>query len=327
MRFVSMLALLAACGDKATTTDSATTGTTQTTVDTCDPDVDSKFPEDGDTDAYYRTAVRFTLSGEDATATISVADAAGTAVTGTSVSEGVVVTWTGDDLAPNTEYTATLSYACGEDTTTFTTSSTGAPTTVDVTGLVYNLNIAEGTWVQPAGLGPVIASFLGDYELLVSPVSVGAKTITMMGGVAEGGVQNVCAVTIDFPPAGFANPFFQLQTELLPLVVADNVVNITNLELAGAFSPDGTRIQGAVMKGKIDSRPLAEAFGFGTTDDAGCTALAAFQVECEECDNGEGPYCVTINIEDLEALAEDTVLIPITQQDINDNPACAVAPK
>lgn len=320
--FWAIVILGVACnGDTKTDTGSDTaTGTSDT--NTCEPEVDSAFPEDGDTDAFYRTDVRFTLTGEDPNATISVADAAGTVVNGTTTVAGAVVTWSGDDLAPATEYTATLTYACGTDSTTFTTSATGSPTAVDVTGKVYNLNLAGGNWLQPAGLGDVIASLIGDYEILVSPVAITGGSIDVLAGVATKGVQNICAPTIPFPTATYTDPFFQLAADELPLSVSGVDINITNLELSGAFAPDGTRIQGAIMKGKVDSRPLAAAFNFGTTDNAGCIALAAFGVQCEECDNGAGPYCISVNIEDLEALEVPTTLVPITDTDIANNTDC-----
>lgn len=325
MRCFAILAVLAGCNTDTETKD--TDSGSDPGTDTCEPNLDSTFPEDGDTDAYYRTAVRFTLDGEDTTATISVADAAGTAVNGSSVVEGEVITWTGDALAPATEYTATLAYSCGEETTTFTTSATGGAATVDLTGRVFSLNLADGNWIQPAGLGEVIASLIGEYEIMVSPTAVDevGGTIDMLAGVATAGEQNVCSPTIPFPAADYVNPFFSLTAEELPLVVADVAIDITNLELSGAFAPDGSRIQGAVMKGKVDSRPLAIAFNFGTTDDAGCIALSGFGVQCEECDNGAGPYCITVNIENLEATAAATTLVEITQEDIDGNPACVTA--
>lgn len=326
MRSFWVIAVLAAaCGSDTKTDTGSDTDTGTNVTNTCDPDVDSSFPEDGDTDAFYKTDVRFTLTGDDATASITVADAAGTAVNGTSTVAGSVVTWAGDDFAPSTEYTATLTYACGSESITFTTSATGAPTSTDVTGKVFNLNLAGGNWLQPAGLGDVIASLIGEYEILVSPLTIDGSSIDMLAGVATKGEQNVCAPTIPFPSATYADPFFELTAPELPLSVSGVEINITNLELSGAFAPDGSRIQGAVMKGKVDSRPLAAAFNFGTTDNAGCIALAAFGVQCEECDNGAGPYCITVNIEDLEALEVSTTLVPITDTDIENNPACVPA--
>jgi Bacterial Ig-like domain len=324
MRSISILAvLMAACGTKTDTETTDSGAGTDTDPGSCALELDSVFPTDGDTDAYYRTNVRFTLE-EDLTgpAEIAVADASGAAVTGATTVAGAEVLWQGDALSPNTEYTATLTYDCLVETTTFTTSSTGQPTTADVIGRVYNLNLTEGNWVQPAGLGSVIASFIGDYEILVSPLNIDGTTIDMLAGVATGGEQNQCDPTIPFLDADYTDPYFILSAPALPLVVADVEVNISNLELSGAFAPDGSRLQGVVMKGKIDSRPLAIAFDFGNTDNAGCTALAAFGVQCEECDNGDGPYCITVNIEDLEAVEIDTTLVEIDQAAIDANPSC-----
>lgn len=332
MRYLMVLsaALLVGCsgGDKGTG-DSGGTGPGDDDDDDdnttgCEVQVVTSFPVSGDADVYYKSDVRFTLSANDPTASIDVADAAGNAVNGNTSVDGVLVTWSGDDLAPLTEYTATLSYACGSNPITFTTSETGGPTTVDLANRVYALDLASGDWVKPAGVGALLSSQLGDTQVLVSPTAINTDTIDILGAVGAAGAQDICTPTLPFPPAEWADPYFSLVSDLLPLVVADLTIEIENLDLSGAFAPDGSRIQGAALKGTIDTRVIAAAFpDIGSTDNAVCQLVSTFGVTCEECVSDGTPYCLSVYIDAIEAgyLAGAT-LVERSQEDIDADPYC-----
>lgn len=283
---------------------------TDSDVPACTVEVDSAFPVDGESDAYYRTGVRFVLTEADATASIEVQDAVGAPVAGTSSVVGLVTSWeAATPLVPEATYTATLTYACGTATTTFTTSNTGA-VAVDVTGRVYNVDLGSGQWLAPFGIGDAISSALEGYGLLLTPTGVGDITLTMLGGVAIDNVQDLCRPTLPLDGASYDNPYFQATTTELVLEVSGALLTITEVELSGAFAPDGARIQGVVMKGNIDTRPLAIVL-FGTED--GCDALAPYGITCEECADGSGPYCVDIHVDNLTADEVNSTLVEVIE--------------
>jgi hypothetical protein len=321
-------AMLVGCtgGDDGKGSDSGGTDTVtgDDDDDSCATTVVGTFPVSGDTDVFFKSDVRFTLSGNDPTATVEVTDGAGGVVAGNTEVIDTLVTWSGDDFVSQTAYTATLTYACGSNQIQFTTSDVGPPTTVDLTGRVYALDLASGDWVKPAGVGTLLASQLGDTQVLVSPTSVGTDTIEMIGAVGSAGNQDLCTPTLPFPPADWADPYFSLSSDLLPLVVADLEINIEDLDLSGGFAPDGGRIQGAALKGIIDTRQIADAFPeIGSTDGAVCELVATFGVACEECTSDGTPYCLSVYIDAIEAgYLSGSSITPRTPVDFGADPFC-----
>jgi hypothetical protein len=291
----------------------------------CENTATPEFPTQGDADVYYRSSVRFALATADPAATITVSDAGGTEVPGTTTSTDLTVSWSPTDtLTPSTEYTAALSFECGESTVSFTTSSTGLPTDIDPTGSVYALDVANGQWLEPVGVGTILASQLGDTQIFVSVDEVAPTSITMLGAIGSGNAQDLCSPTIPFPPAVYADPYFELQSPLLPLVVAGFVIEIQDLDMSGAISPSADRIQGASLAGSVDTRPLGAAFDLGTEPGAVCEFVATFNVECEPCGGDAAqPYCLSVLVENIGAPAvAGLTLEPREEADIAADPDC-----
>jgi len=310
---------LAAC----TQVTDAPDGTSTTKTDECLNAIASQSPANGDTDVYYRTNVFFTLAMPDPAATITIADTAGNVVPGSTGVVDTILTWSGDALESETTYNATLSYECGDAIVSWTTSATGSPTDVDVTNTVYDLDILSGVWREPnEQFGALIMPFIADAQLLLMPTSVSAE-IDILGAIGNGIDQESCLPTIPFPTATYEDPFFFLTAPNLPLQVADIIVEIDDLELSGAFAPDGSRIQGAQLRGVIDTADLGPAFSAGADPDAVCELAGAIGVECETCANGN-ETCIRVWIDDIDAEAAPNVpeLVERTQADIDTDPAC-----
>jgi hypothetical protein len=324
-RYLAILAtaMMVACGGNGDDDDDGTDVSGDDDDDNaCANSILGQFPENGDTDVYYRTDVRFTLAAADSAASVTVADAAGTEVSGTVSMEGTVVTWTGGPLMPDTDYSVTLSYECGDATVSWKTSGTGGDT-VDVTGKVYNLDLTSGEWVQPAGVGDLLATQLDGVQVLIMPTDVNTE-ITMLGALGDGnGQQDLCTESIPFPAAAYDNPYFELASPLLPLDIAGFVIEVEDLELSGAFSPSGDRIQGAVLKGKVDTRPLVDLIAPGGGDTAVCDLVSTFGVACEACGGG-GDYCLSLWVANIEAgeLPSANALVLRTADDIAADQAC-----
>lgn len=319
-------ATLFACGgdkDKTTTgdDDDDTTGDDDDT--SCDVSIVSQFPADGAADAYYKTDVRFQLSAEDTSASIVVKDSAGAEISGSTSSLGTLVIWEGDDLSPDSDYTATLTYACGEATAAWSTTSTGAPAGQAIIDSVYDLDLASGSWVLPSPeVGALLATQL-DVELLFMPISADSE-IVMRGALGTGNdAQDVCSETIEFPPATFDDPFFQIASDLLTLDVAGYSIDVQDLDLQGSFTPDASGMEGASLKGMIDTRPLVDVLSPGGTEDSVCLLMSTFGVNCIDCGNGE-TFCIDVWVDSIEAAAVGAdPLVEITTADVDGNPDCA----
>jgi hypothetical protein len=300
--------------DIDTATDSGSTRPCETTV------ID-RFPLDGDVDVYARTDIWFVLTESDPSATITVTDAGGTAVSGTTTVDDLIVTWVGDPLVVNSDYEARLDYLCGSEVTHFATSDVGEPLGVDPTGTVYAIDLGTGIWVEPIGLGSLLSAQLGNTDLLVTPTAITPTSIELLGAVGTYAVQNVCVPTIPLPSALWVDPYFELTSPLIPLDFGGVAVEVADVELSGSFASDGSRIQFGVLKGLIDTRPLGEVLGLGSSEDAVCQLLVAFGLACEPCLDG-ATYCMSVWVDDLEAPDVPGTVVPRSTSDIAGDPIC-----
>lgn len=299
------------------------TGTTTTETVPCEISVRGAYPADGATDVFFRVEVRFNLDTEVETAAVHVTDGAGTEVPGTSTVEGTMVRWSGDPLDPNTNYTATVDFGCGTDSVSWTTSPTGGPVLTDPAGLVYDVDLAGGQWVEPPGVGELIAAQLGGTRVLLSPTARSADTIEMLAALGTVAGQDPCNPTIAFPPADWADPYFEITAPVLPLGVGGFVFDIEDARLSGAFVPDASAIEGGTLAGTVDTRPLNDMLGLGTAPDATCQLLSTFGVSCVACSDGSGDYCMTVFVDTIDApLILGETLVERTEEDIAADPTC-----
>lgn len=329
------LMALATLGGCPTTDDGTTDdGTTDdgTTDDTCDNGIVEFFPDDAATGVYYRTSIEIEFEdGEEEGIEVMVTQA-GTAVAGTEEWAGDRwIFWPSEPLTSSTEYMVDVTYSCGTPSIAFTTGEVGTATTDSLVDRAYLLDLAAGRFVEPAGVGSLIGTFLTDVYVLVgvSAEDTGAQTLTMLGalGIDDGGdiVQDTCSASIEFPiDADYAaNPYFEVAGENVPIAVEGFEIEIGSMEITGAFAPDASYIDGASLAGKIDTRPLGELFDLGTDENAVCDFLGTLQLACEDCGNGE-VFCLSILVDSMSAdeLA-DVTLVPLTQDDVDADADCA----
>jgi len=282
------------------------------------------FPENEATRAYYRTTIDATFSEVVEGATISVTDSGGTEVSGTTEWDGKRLYLTPDQpLSPGGEYTTTVSFPCLGETesgqVTWTVSEVGAAT--DAGGLVgndYALDLGSARFLRPESVGDVIGEFL-DVEILMSVKSVEGSDLTVFGAIGDSeqaGVQEQCSPTIDFPSADFSeNPYFELGPQQFTVEVEGVTVTIEDLFLAGSFSPDGSYIDGATLAGIVDTRPFAPLIEDDpdAPEDAVCELVGNLQIDCIECPDGSGAFCLEILADSIAATSEgvsDLVEIP-----------------
>ncbi len=298
----------------------------------------SEFPGIAATNAYYRTTVEAKLQEEEADATISLSEASGAAVAGTAVTDGKRLIFTPDaPLAPSTDYTVTVSYCAGDPSWDFKTSEVGGST--DESGLVgnvYSLDLASGRFVQPEGVGPLLQEYLTT-SILIGVNSVESGKIQMLGAIAEDGTspptQSQCSPTIPFPEADFSgNPFFKVGPETTTLSIEGYSITIDDLLVSGAFSPDGSYISGAVLSGKIDTRPLVPLLNPEGEPDEICNLAATIGVSCEPCLDGEN-LCLSLYVDNIAAEevggtvvalhSPGTDPVPAGSTDFCDNSVCS----
>jgi hypothetical protein len=264
-------------------------------------------------DFYYRGVVRVRLTADDNTAAISLADASGAAIAGTSSFDAStkIVSFTPTDfLAPETDYVASLVYCSGDDTIPFRTSNLGgtpewAP--ADLIGGTYVVDLGSAVFVQPANIGSLLQGALSQ-NILLGVLDATDTTLNMMGAISKDGSteQDFCNPSIAFPEAAdFTEaPYFQIGPQDTLLEVAGYSVTISQLQISGDFSAGGEFFGGGVLMGEIDARDLVDILGeLGAGESAAevCDFIEAIGVTCETCTSDGQEYCLTIEVTDIVA--------------------------
>lgn len=332
--FIVLAALTAGCTngkDSAEPTD---------TTSTCAVTAAAEYPVNDAVDAYYRSNIEFELSDADPTAVISLVDASGAAVDGTSSLEDddeLVVFTPAAPLSPSTSYTATLTWCGGDASINFTTSALGAATTVDLTGKTYNIDITSGRFVEPAGVGDLIGGLL-ENSILFGVTEVTDSTISFRGAISETGTtdQDVCTPSLnDFPAADYADPYFALSANELALSVGGFDINIDAINISGTFAADGSYFGGGELSGELDARdigPLLADQLEDTSPDAICDLLIGFGVVCSPCSSDGEAYCATLMVDQLVGTEQSGEVAEVLESDCYegcaascDNKECAEA--
>lgn len=282
------------------------------------------YPEDGATRAYYRTTVDATFSEVVDGAELTVADDGGADVAGSADWDGKRLVFQPDSpLQPGGSYTANVSFPCEGGTesgsVSWTVSEVGAAT--DAGGLVgndYALNLAGARFLRPDAVGDLIGEFL-TFDILMSVKSIDGSEMVVFGALGDeevSGAQQTCTPTIDFPPADFSeNPYFELGPQEFTVEVEGVEVTIDDLFLAGSFSPDGSYIDGATLAGVVDTRPFASLVDDdpNAPEDAVCQLTGRLGIDCIECPDGTGAFCLEILADSIAATSDgvdDLIEIP-----------------
>ena len=330
-RLVSIIALatLVGCGGKDDDDTSAGADVGEGATPGCEVDeVSPAYPEADGAEFYYRGSVEFVFDGIDEDATITLADAAGTAVDGsTSWMDNKLSFTPSAPLAPSTQYSTTLTHCGGESTIGFITGSLGGPLDegVDLVGNTYVVNLDDANFVKPAGVGGLLLGLL-EQHILLGVTEVTDTEIKMMGAISKDKPstdQDTCDPSISFPAgADFTTaPFFSIGPETTSLSVAGISVNINDLMFAGDFASDGTYIGGAILSGLLDAAELAGVLvdnGLIEEEDpsAVCDLIATFGVACEDCGDGRAE-CLSIYVDRITAEETGTALIEVETCDVD----------
>lgn len=300
------------------------------TDNSCTISIAETYPAADATNAYYRTTIEITFTAADTSATMSVDGG----VTGATEWRGNTLVLTPDSpLAPSTSYTVNISYCDGEKnpSITFKTSEVGGST--DSGGLVdnaYLLDLASARFVYPEGVGPLLQQYL-TVDILMGITSADASNIQFEGAIgvenAEPPVQDTCQPTIPFPEADFSdNPYFEVGPATTTISVSDFDVTITDLFISGAVSPSGDYIDGAVLAGAVDTRPLVPLLDEEGADDAICELAESIGVSCETCPDGSGDFCLSLYVDSISAPGLDSsvevIADPCLRTECADDPDC-----
>jgi hypothetical protein len=259
------------------------------------------FPEDGTQGAYWKTPIEFALSQPDSVARI-VTDIPGELVLS---SDSRVFKWVlTEPLNPETEYTVSLEGCFGSMSTTFTTSSYGRPLSVETSSLEgksFEMDFQAGR--DDTQVSTLIRPYLtGKIRVLVEDVR--GHALTLRGQYSfVGDFSDTC--DLGYQEAVFNEPpaFTTIPTDL-PFPA------LYGFQLQGTFSPDGEALM-AHVAGQWDVRDLDKiSVDIGYSPEQLCGMLAAAELPCSACEDGES-YCMNLEASLIPGLSAEPIEPPL----------------
>lgn len=191
-----------------------------------------------------------------------------------------------------------------------------------VQGTVWRMDVANGDFTEPEGIGPLIAAFVTEqaflFELDLQSASPEFLTAPALSGTDA---QNPCMETLSMDAyrrdgrVGFTAVELLLDVDGLDLPVMD-------VRGVGERGP-GLAIEDIVLAGDWDTRELSPLLGMGNDPFATCDLMAAFGVGCEPCADGL-ETCIPLRVEGLIAeVVPGADLVARDAADIAADPQCA----
>jgi hypothetical protein len=286
----------------------------------CAVTLDESNPADGATGVYGRSRVEFELSDEDPFAEVTI-----DGVTGATSRDGDHVYFTPDaPLDPNTTYTATITWCGGSESVTFSTSDLGTPLAdpTSIAGRVFAIPFGEGRIVEPSSLASQLYPYVTQIDLLAID-AVLADTILITNGLANEVeappyTQDWCMATVDFGAAAFSEaPYFEVQTDELPMTFASVDVVLRGVTFRGTFAADGLSVGGGEVTYHMDTRAL-DIFVDPDVEGSLCDTAERLGAECYACPETGEPYCLDFWLDGLSGEVIDLQLDPVPCPDLPD---------
>jgi len=304
--------------------DDATPGDDDDDDATPDAVITDTSPAQGATDAYYRADIYVEFSDAVSNAACALEGPGGAIITGTTTLSGNDTALTfdpygasdTDHLEPSTAYTATLSWGAGSvQQLQFSTSDVGTPLADpgnDVVGNDYVLDLGSMAFIQPPGVGSLLAQYIADVHWVfhVQALNDGAQRAELIatyvqdaGGSYE---QDLCCPTATLDDETlWINPYLEAGPSDAILVIEGYDAAFLDTYIAGTFEPDGSGIAGVTLTTEMDTRALDALIDPHAKVGAACALLASLGISCQACSDGSGDYCIPIEAVDGAAAMAD----------------------
>jgi hypothetical protein len=288
-------------GDTSSDIEPTDSGQIEESMD-CEVNVLDINPMNGQEEVYYRSPIVVTLSQPDDTANIIVEGPNGT-ISGTTTSDGSTIQYFSDSsLVPSSVHNVSVEYCNGSvgESYTFATSELGTQLENSIDGNTYPIDFGSGTWVQPLGIGPIIAAQLQNTILLGIQNQNNDELGVVVGASLEGSFeQDFCFPIIGgIPGMSFdENPYFQVPETDIDLNISGFDVNLYNFSLSGVFSSDGSEYSHGVLDAIFDARDIALTVSLSAEDL--CSVVAGLESPCKECPNDGQSFCIDVLVEGL----------------------------
>ncbi len=159
---------------------------------------------------------------------------------------------------------------------------------------------------QWMGGNPNVAFHVSGIDEGSNQIQAYAALVTRSG---DDYIQYLCQPTIqlsDPRPGLWENPSFEFgPVEVEPgdfheSHVAHVALLFDDKTMTGRFTQPGDVISDGTIDGAMDTRYLDESIDPGAEEGIACEVLAEIDIDCIECPDGSGPYCLVVSAEGID---------------------------
>jgi hypothetical protein len=180
-------------------------------------------------------------------------------------------------------------------------------------GVTFSIPLAGASITEPAGVGSIFATYIADIALLTAATDIGGGDITLLSGWSLEGsrppAQDPCAPTWSATGDFSSDPSFAVSGGETTLSVSGIAASLSDVELGGTWSSDGSTLLDVRLSGLLDTRDLDSLFG--GEEGAICDLMSSFGAVCEACPDGED-FCLQFTFEDMTGFQESFTLVEVS---------------
>ncbi len=197
---------------------------------------------------------------------------------------------TGDDDTAGDDDTGDDDDTAGDDDTTEWPGDPVAPG--DVEGHVYDIDLLSGEFVEPPGVGSLLAQYMTEVHPVVHVYDVDD---------ADGTIELALEVEGASLIGDWDNPHFEVGSFALTLEIEGIETTLTDVTVAGDFTDEGARIVHGALDGIFDTRFMDPLIDPGASEGATCELMASLGIECITCPGDGALMCLYLRAEGFQA--------------------------
>lgn len=190
----------------------------------------------------------------------------------------------------------------------------------EIVGNDYHVDLTSATFTEPPGVGGIIGQYLGEVHLAFHVTALDGDSgdaevfSTLVEPDGDAYVQDLCMATHDLSDdAVWAPPFIEMTFNEWIIAVEGNECTVDGMLTSFAFPAGGVELAAGTLEGELNTLCLDEMIDPGADPGAACDLLASLGIECIDCADGSGPFCLFIAAEDIGGdIAEVTGADPET---------------
>ena len=190
---------------------------------------------------------------------------------------------------------------------------TGSGGTIEPEGNVYTLSFDDAVVVDADDGASDLVRNATSGDILMQAVTATDDAISWRLAFGDADGQDMCSRTTDLPAATRADAGFTVGPAAVTFP-STPAWTMEGLTINGTLSEDFQSASEISMEGTLDAREIVELVPLFSTGEGICDALADYGMDCYDCGDGAGNYCVDLHVTgltgsavvvDVEAIIED----------------------